>query len=82
MFFAHQVDLNAWFMKRILKYDKEVEEALENSNADARTQDKKPRYVRINLLRSTMDSMITSFKREHFVLKPTPEKYEDFMQEI
>lgn len=73
---------DSWCMKRILKYDREAEEALQNSDANAKTKVNQPRYVRINLLRTTIDSMITSFKQESFVLKPTPEKYEDYIQAV
>ena len=43
---------------------------------------KQPRYVRVNLLKTSMDLVLTNFSREGFVLKPTPEKYEDFIGAI
>ena len=44
---------------------------------------KQPRYVRVNLLKTSMDLVLTNFSREYgFVLNPTPENYEDFIGAI
>ena len=41
-----------------------------------------PRYVRVNLLKTTMDLVLAHLKREGLILKPNPENYEKFLQYI
>ena len=72
-------------MKRTLKFldtQEGTEEAIENSDADVSIRNGHPRYIRVNLLRRTMELMITSFERDGFLLKSTPSRYEDFIQVI
>ena len=41
-----------------------------------------PRYVRVNLLKTSMDLVLAHLKREGLILKPNPENYEKFLQYI
>ena len=70
-------------VKTILKYQDKLKGIIENKNFMAPSRDvKNPRYVRVNLLKTTMDLILTNFKREGFVLKTKPIDYEKFLDEI
>ena len=43
---------------------------------------KNPRYVRVNLLKTSLELILTNFKREGYILKSTPKEYQEFIEDI
>jgi len=69
----------------LLKYQKELEKCLGEENNTEENKEiiiQQPRYVRVNLLKTTMDLVLAHLKREGLILKPNPENYEKFLQYI
>ena len=72
-------------IQTILKYHKKIEKALENVNLPERSGKKSrqnPRFVRVNLIKTTLELTLTHFKRDGYVLIETPKKYDEFIKAI
>lgn len=65
-------------IKTVLRYKNELENAIKDKGQQPRNQCKNPRYVRVNLLKTTMELAIVQFQREGLILKSTPKNYEEF----
>ena len=66
-------------VQTILKYQKKLAKFIVTEEV-VEPKVQRPRYVRVNGLKSTIDLMLAHFKREGLMLKDTPKKYEDFIE--
>ena len=66
----------------IRKYEAKLKELISDNKSDEQEEIKHPRYVRINLLKTTKASVLTHLEKTGFVLKSTPENYEEFLSQI
>ena len=69
-------------IQTVLKYQAKLQEFLsQNSNSSVQNV-VQPRYVRVNLLKTSLDSILVDFKRDGFELVKTPSNYKDFIDKV
>ena len=70
----------------LLRYQSTLEKSFHSeknvNGKDEIEHTKFARYVRVNLLKTTLDLVLTHFKREGLTLKDTPDAYDEFCKEV
>ena len=70
----------------LLRYQSTLEKSFHSENnvneKDEIEHTKFARYVRVNLLKTTLDLVLTHFKREGLTLNDTPESYDEFCNAV
>jgi len=70
-------------VKTILKYHRKLTDVIDTKNVSVPSSSvKNPRYVRVNLMKTTLELTLTHFKREGYILKPTSDNYQEFIEHI
>ena len=68
-------------IQTLLRYQSRLEKSFKSENNEIE-QTKFARYVRVNLLKTTLDLVLTHFKREGLVQKNTPASYDEFCKAV
>ena len=68
-------------VETIMKYHDKLKDIIDAKDFSM-SRPKNPRYVRVNLLKTTLDLALTYFKREGYEMKPTSSNYQEFIKRI
>jgi len=68
-------------VETIMKYHDKLKDIIDAKDFSM-SRPKNPRYVRVNLLKTTLDLALTHFKREGYEMKPTSSNYQEFIKRI